>query len=210
MKSKVYLFSISSHSRAIHINSLDITFFKPEITFLNYDYLIITSKQAVKSLMQYDVENLKPALCISEQSALAYESIGGKVLERGSGYGDDLTQIINKYPKSVHWLYVRAKIVASDFVKHCKKNNYLIDEAITYSSECSNKIHNTKVEENATLIFTSPSSVKCFLKNNYITSESTVVVIGKTTAKALPENVTYYLAKEKTIESCFDVLEQLE
>jgi len=206
MSKPIYLFSISSHSSAISINSLSINFFKPKIDFSKYDYLIVTSKQTSKFLEQYESETFKdiPALCVSVQSALSYEGLGANVLEVGRGYGDNLVDKIKSYPKETKWLYLRAKIVASDFVSLCQDEGYSIDEVLAYESECSQAIKKVKVEDNATLIFTSPSSVKCFLKNNTLNSSHKVIVIGQTTAKALPKNIEYKVSKETTIESCID------
>ena len=155
MHKKIYLFSLSSHPKATHINSLDIQFFKPEIDFSLYDYLIIT-----------------------------YE-------------------VIQNYPQEKKWLYLRAKEVASDFVQRAREEGYLIDEAVLYATQCSKQIASVEVEEDATLIFTSPSSVKCFLKSHQISEKNRVIVIGKTTAKSLPSSVHYSVAEEPTIESCF-------
>lgn len=206
MTPTVYLFSISSHPLAISINSLDITLFKPEVDFSRYDYFIITSKQAVESLKQYADRDLKPALCISKQTAKAYQNIGGEVLEVGSGYGESVGNLIQKYAQSKKWLYLRAKVVASSFVEELKEKKYTIDAITFYKSECSKEIEKVNIKENATLIFTSPSSVKCFLKIHCIDSLSKVIVIGKTTAKALPQGINYIIAKEKTIESCLEAI----
>jgi len=205
---KIYLFSISSHPDAISINSLDITFFKPDIDFSHYDALIITSKQASKALLQYKKEDFVdiPALAISKQSAKAYEDLGGKVLEVGGGYGDSLAEHIKCYPKEKRWLYLRALEVASNFVELCRLEGYEIDEAIMYKSECSKEIQKVAVEEDAVLIFTSPSSVHCFLKDHCIQTSHLVIVIGKTTAKALPENINYIIASSPTMNACFEVL----
>jgi len=202
----IYLFSTSSHPRTTNINSLEIKFFKPKIDFSHYDFFIITSKQVSKFLQQYNSDEYKniPALCVSTQTALAYENLGGKVLEVGKGYGDTLIDKINLYPKDSNWLYIRAKVVASDFVSLSKKNGYKIDEVIAYESYCSEAISNVIVEENTTLIFTSPSSVKCFLAKHTLNSSHKIIVIGKTTAKALPDNVSYIISKETTIESCLE------
>ena len=99
----IYLFSISSHPEAISINSLDISFFKPAIDFSRYDALIITSKQVSKALLQYEKKEYLhlPALCVSKQSAKAYEMIGGTILQIGGGYGDNLEALIKKYPKTI-------------------------------------------------------------------------------------------------------------
>ncbi len=206
MQIPIYLFSISSHPDAISVNSLDIKLLKPHIDFLKYDYFIVTSKQTSESLKQYLHIELKPALCVSTASAASYEKISGKVLEIGDGYGDNLVEKIKKYPKNTKWLYLRAKIVASKFVATCREDGYDIDEVIVYESDCSKAIENVKIQEGGTLIFTSPSSVKCFLKNHTIGMNSKVIVIGKTTAKALPETTHYELAPKTTIDACLKLV----
>lgn len=208
MQKKIYLFSISSHPDAININSLDITFLKPTIDFKKYDYFIITSKQVSIALSQYNKSDyiFKKALCISTQTANSYKELGGDVLEIGAGYGDNLIDKIKSYPKETKWLYLRAKVVASDFVNKCNDIGYYIDESVLYSSDCSEKILSVNIEESATLIFTSPSSVKCFLKNNKINKRNSIIVIGSTTARILPKDIKFKIAKENTIESCFRLI----
>ncbi len=218
MSKPTYLFSISSHPDAISVNSLSITFFKPTIDFSKYDYFLVTSKQTSEALKQYlhpkstssysftaHVE-LKPALCVSVASAKSYEDIGGEVLDIGAGYGDNLVAKIKEYPKNVKWLYLRAKVVASDFVSTCRDEGYDIDEIIVYESACSKEILALHVEDNATLIFTSPSSLKCFLKNSSIKKSHSIIVIGKTTAKALPNGIEYEISTQTTIESCLKLV----
>jgi uroporphyrinogen-III synthase len=211
MSKLVYLFSTSSHADAISINSLDIQLLQPKIDFSKYDHLIITSKQVSNALHKYDDKSYRDlkALCISEQSALAFEEIGGKILELGSGYGDSLVKTIKRYPKETRWLYLRAKVIASDFTQVCSWDGYSIDEMIVYESKCSQDILETKIDDNAILIFTSPSSVVCFLKRNKISSNSHVIVIGTSTAKALPKGVAYTISKKRTIQSCMDLSGEL-
>ncbi|MDO8453003.1 MAG: uroporphyrinogen-III synthase [Sulfurimonas sp.] len=207
MSKKIYLFSISSHPKAISINSLDIKFLKPKIDFSKYDYLIITSKQASEALKQYDKNEYldMPALCVSVQSALSYEDIGGKILDIGGGYGDNLVNKIKTFPKETKWLYLRAKEVASNFVSTCADEGYLIEETIVYESQCSKAIGHVRVEEDAVLIFTSPSSVTCFLKNHVLSSSNKIIVIGKTTASALPKGIDCIISAETSIESCINL-----
>ena len=204
MSRPIYLFSISSHPDAINVNSLHVDFLKADIEFSKYDYLIITSKQASQALKQYEDEAYmsKPALCISKQTALSYEEIGGKVLDIGSGYGDDLVSKIKEYSKETKWLYLRAKVVASDFVEICKGDGYDIEESIVYSSDCSKEILHVDIKEKAVLIFTSPSSLNCFLKTHTIDSTTDVIVIGKSTASSLPNGIKYKISENTSIESC--------
>ncbi len=203
----IYLFSISSHSEAIHIDPLHITFFTPSIDFDAVDYLIITSKQAVKALQNYDKKSYidKKALCISKASASAFEAIGGEVLEIGKGYGDTLYEAIKGYPKERKWLYLRAETVANDFATKLNDEGYAVEEAIVYKSECSKQILTCTVEDNAILIFTSPSSVKCYLQTHNFKHTQDIIVIGKTTAKTIPQGFGYTLSDETSVQSCMEI-----
>ncbi len=208
MSTPIYLFSISSHPDATSVNSLDIKFLKPQIDFAKYDYLIITSKQVSNVLKQYKNKCYidKRALCISSQSAKSYEELGGTILDIGGGYGDNLVEKIKKYPKSTKWLYLRAKEVASNFVQLSKNLGYSIDEITVYESSCSKEIQNIEIEDDATLIFTSPSSVKCFMLNNMFSVNHRIIVIGSTTAKALPIGLNFQKSKLTTIQSCLNLV----
>jgi len=204
---KTYLFSTSKHPQTININPLQITLFKPEIDFSAYDYLIITSKQTIEVLKQYDKNDFihKKALCVSKKTAQSFEELGGTLLDVGQGYGDNLLPIIEQYPKNTKWLYLRAKKVASSFSSDARKKHLKIDERVVYETKCSDALKEMKIEENATLIFTSPTTIKCFLKYFNITKNNKIVVIGKTTLKALPKDVKYGLACDTTVDSCVEL-----
>jgi len=202
---EIYLFSTSSHPDATTINSLSIKFFQPSSKLEAYDYLILTSKQVSEVFKYFHIKPTTPAIAVSTKTAQAYESIGGKVVAVGSGYGDNLERIIKEYPKTTSWLYLRAKVVASDFVMRCREDGFKVDEEIIYESFCSKEILEAKVKDDAILIFTSPSSVECFLKTHRISQSNIVIVIGKTTAKMLPKYVKYTQSDKTTIENCIDL-----
>lgn len=207
MKKQIYLFATSVSPHAKSIKSLEVRFLKPSINFAKYDYLIVTSKQTVKALEQYDKKDFIgiPALCVSEKTATAYEKIGGKILAVGDGYGDNLIKNIKEFSKDTKWLYLRAEFVASSFVQKSKNDGYKIAEEIFYVSECSKEILDVRVKNDSTLIFTSPSSIECFLKNNTIHPDAKVIVIGTTTANALPEGVKYLISKKTSVDSCIEL-----
>jgi uroporphyrinogen-III synthase len=197
---KIYLFSATPNKNALHVNTLDFDFFQPQIDFSKYDFLILTSKKAVDALRYYKKEDYIdiPALCISKFTKEYYEKFGGKILEVGNGLGSDLKKIIQKYPDDKKWLYLRAKKIATD--------GFGTDEVILYESRCSDEILNFKLsDDEATLIFTSPSSVECFLKNNSFKNTHKVIVIGSTTAKALSPNINYKTPLKTSIKSCLDL-----
>jgi uroporphyrinogen-III synthase len=207
MSKQIYLFATSKHPDAISAQSLQVRFLKPTINFTKYDHLIITSKQTIKALKQYkeqDFINI-PALCVSKKTADAYKDFGGNILDFGDGYGDNLINHIEKKPKDTKWLYLRAESIASDFVARCKADGYSIDEEILYVSECAKEALEVEVEKSSILIFTSPSSIECFLKTHTIDNDAKIIVIGTTTAKALPDGLSYEISKHTSIDSCMEL-----
>ncbi|MCK4973702.1 MAG: uroporphyrinogen-III synthase [Sulfurimonas sp.] len=207
MSKQIYLFATSKSPHARSVKSLEVRFLKPTIDFSKYDYLIITSKQTVKALEQYEREDFIniPALCVSVKTATSYENFGGKILAIGDGYGDNLVKNIKDFPKDTKWLYLRAELIASDFVQRSQDDGYDIGEEILYVSECSKEILDVRVNDDSTLIFTSPSSIECFLKNNTIHPDAKIVVIGKTTASSLPKDVEYQISEKTSIDSCIEL-----
>ncbi len=203
----IYLFATSTHPKTINIKSLELTVLHPAIDFTNYDYLILTSKQTIKALLSYDKNDFihLEAICVSQKTAKLYQEIGGVVAGIGDGYGDSLLNLITQRPKDKKWLYLRGESIASDFAVQAKDAGFLVDEQILYKSGCSQEILAVRVEKEATLIFTSPSAVSCFLKNNSLAPTNNIVVIGTTTAKALPDGVIYTISDTTAIESCVDL-----
>lgn len=207
MSKKIYLFATTKSKHARSIKSLEVRYLKPEVNFSEYDYLIITSKQTVTALEQYNKEEFidKPALCVSIKTADSYSAIGGNILASGDGYGDTLIKYIRELPKDTKWLYLRAELIASSFVQMAREEGYSIDEKILYVSECSKEMLDVRVEDDSTLIFTSPSSIECFLKNNIIHPDAKVIVIGTTTAACLPEGIKYVISQYTSIDSCMEL-----
>ncbi|EQB39643.1 hypothetical protein M947_06520 [Sulfurimonas hongkongensis] len=207
MSKQIYLFATSKHPDAISAQSLQVRLLKPEIDFSSYDHLIITSKQTIKALKQYNKEDFIDisALCVSKKTANSYKDFGGKVLDFGDGYGDNLVKFIEKKPKDTKWLYLRAQTIASDFVARCKADGYSIDEEILYVSECAKEALEVEVLKNSILIFTSPSSIECFLKTHTIDANAKIIVIGTTTAKALPKGISYEISQNTSIDSCMEL-----
>jgi uroporphyrinogen-III synthase len=207
MSKNIYLFATSKNKYANSIKSLDVRYLKPEIDFSKYEYLVITSKQTVKALEQYEKGSFinMPALCVSDKTADSYRAIGGKILASGDGYGDNLIKYIRELPQDTKWLYLRAELIASSFVQMAKEEGYSIDEKILYVSECSKEILDVRVEDDSTLIFTSPSSIECFLKNNTIHPDAKIIVIGTTTAACLPKGIKYIISESTSVESCIEL-----
>lgn len=211
MPRPIYLFSTSSHPDTVNINSLEIELLKPEIDFNQYDYLILTSKQAVEALKQYEKEQYihMATVCVSTKTAEAYKKHGGSVVACGNGYGDDLRKLFTQFPHATRWLYLRAEVVASDFAAKAVEAGYAIDAKIVYKSRCAASFMHLDMPKDAVCIFTSPSSVECFLERNSFEEVMKIVVIGTTTAKLIPKSFQIHMPQETTIEACVALAKKL-
>ena len=199
----IYLFSKTTHPDVTHIPILNTLFLQPKINFNNYDAIVLTSKQAVTALEQISPEWKKvPALSIASKTEAMVRDAGGLLLERGDGYGDSLDEIIvNKYA-TYRWLYPRPKIVASNFKDRVKERGVAIDDVVVYETSCNDACQNIDLPDDATLIFTSPFTIECFLKFYTFKSSYKVVAIGKTTARALPKEVDYVMPTTPNVDAC--------
>ncbi|MDA3946153.1 MAG: uroporphyrinogen-III synthase [Helicobacteraceae bacterium] len=209
-KNSLFLFSKTSHPDVTQIPILKTLFLQPTINFGDYDAIVFTSKQAVTAL-----ENISakwrdvPALSIASKTEDMVKKAGGTLLDKGNGYGDSLDDIIvNKYA-SLRWLYPRPRVVASDFKERVKEHGINIDDVIVYETSCNRACSDIKLPDDAILIFTSPFTIECFLELYEFKRSYQVVVIGTTTAKALPEGVLYLMPETPNVEACVALAKRL-
>lgn len=204
MSRPIYLVSKTPYPGLNHIPVLTTQFLKPAIDFRSYDALIVTSKQAIDALECYGHGWKRlPLLCVSAATAAHAEACDAEVLHVGKGYADSLPELIARYHRW-RWLFVRAEVVASDFVSALQSEGVAIDEKIVYKTACNSLLKTPLAPADAILIFTAPSAIACFLKFSPILATNKVVVIGKTTYAALPEGIEAVIANEPSIESAVE------
>ena len=205
MPKDIYLLSnVKSNDLDIkNLNIFDISFIKYNINFTKYDALLFTSKNAIYSLDKDDTWKNIPSYAISKKTAKILNNYNSNLVYTGtSGYGDDFANELIPNLKDKKILYIRAKKVVSNLVNILNKNNILCDEIITYETICKNYDIKNKPAKNSIIIFSSPSTIKCFLNNFAWDDSYFAIVIGQTTAKYLPANINYKIANETSIESC--------
>lgn len=209
-KQNIFLFSKTSHPDVIHIPILHTSFLQPEIDFDQYDAIVLTSKQAVIALQKISPEWKKiPVLSIADQTESMVKEAGGTLLDKGSGYGDSLDAIIVSRYASLRWLYPRPKVVASDFKERVRAHGVVMDDVTVYETSCNEQCRDTVLPDDAVLIFTSPFTIACFLELYRFKNSYRVVVIGATTAKALPDGVSYRMPDTPSIDACVGLAKQL-
>ena len=200
--SKIYLFSKtpSTSEGVIHIKILQTHYFSPPSNIYDYDFLIITSKEAINALLEIDKSRVS-LICISKKSAEYALSLGFRVACYADGYARSMAQLLETKYKNRQLLYLRAKVVASDVL-------LTYDNYILYETLCQSEMY--KLEKDAILIFTSPSAIKCFLKLNSFEKEQKIVAIGSTTQRVLEKDLDVYLAEYTSIESCVKKAKELQ
>ncbi len=144
-----------------------------------------------------------PSYSIGSGTSKAIKELGGRVVyEAKNSYGDEFAKEIKKRLRGKRVLFLRAKEVTSKLNKILKENGVLLDEEIVYETLCNDCKNLTKPKSGSCIIFSSPSTVKCFFKCFEWDSSYRAVVIGEVTLKALPKDIPYILSDKPNIPSC--------
>ena len=197
----LYLFSKTPHPDAIHVPIIKTLYLRPAIDFSRYDGIILTSKEAVKALEKLGAQwRDLPLLCVGTKTAEYARRWGGRVLQCAEGYGDGLERLILETYVSIRWLYARPRQAASDFAERLRCAGVAVEDIVVYETSC-NDAAQIPGDAEAVLAFTSPSSVACFLRRSALLPTHRVVVIGRTTAAALPQGVTYAIAETPSVDA---------
>ena len=185
--SKIYLLNNIPFDGVENLEVFKIKFIPSVININEYDALIFTSKNAIYSLDSFNNEwkNID-SYAIAPKTASIINEYGGKVKFIGkSSHGNDFAKELTPLLKNKKCLYIRAEKVVSKLCQVLKNDKICIDELVTYRTVCNVDSLDTKIENNSTIVFTSPSSVNCFLKKYKWNNTLRAVVIGKTTAKSV-------------------------
>ena len=177
------------------IQTKSISFKTPQLN----NYLIFTSKKAVKSVLKSEVTNVHSisCLCVGSKTKNFLEKNGFKVIE-SADYAEELIQIIGAKYKNNSFTFFCGNIRKNTIPNYFQENKIAYNEFVVYETKL--KPHKIKKEYEGILFF-SPSGVKSFLENNSLDNK-TCFCIGTTTAKAL-ENRTkkIVIASQPTVEN---------
>ncbi len=204
MSRAVYLLSPTPKEGTISLPMIDFSVTAESIDFSQSDTLIFTSKQAVVTADKIDPSwKNYPCIAIGPATKKQIEDLGGEVIYYPrSFYGETLSQDIAEFFRDKKLLYLRPKEISFDSKSFLKKEGITLQEQIIYETSCINYTLKEKPSKNAIIIFTSPSTIHCFLKNFDWNESYTAVVIGNATKVHLPKNADYAVADEPLISSC--------
>jgi uroporphyrinogen-III synthase len=205
---KIYLLSNQKYVDIINLEVFKIKYIKSEIDLLKYDALIFTSKNAVYSLDSFNKNWKKiPSFVIAPKTAQVIKKLGGNIVFTGiTSHGNEFAKELVDLLKNKKVLYVKALKTVSNLVGILKENGILLDEFVAYETSC--KESNIILEDNSIFIFTSPSSVECFFKQYSWKDSYKAIVIGKTTADYLPNNINFIVSSETSIDACINLAKQ--
>lgn len=207
----VYLTGTTSHPKAKQLGVIHIHYLPLKFLCEKYDGLILTSKNAVRALELFRI-NWKSVPCyvIGQGTADAVKKAGGVVKFISSqGYGDEFAHEIAPLLQGKLVALVRPKEVVSDVAGILKNFNVNLDEFIGYETRCVPCDEIKKPPSASVIIFTSPSTVKCFLECFTWDASWRAVCIGYKTAAALPSYIASYTAPRQSIDACVSMAHQL-
>lgn len=200
----IYLLSPHPKEGSVHLPMITFSMVEQRLNFEGYDLLMFTSKQAVISAEKLNSNWKKiPCLAIGSATAKQIEALGGTVhYQPNAFYGETLSQdIVTKF-KEKKILYLRPKEVSFDSKAFLSKEGIALDEKIIYETNCIQYTKKDQPVKDAIIIFTSPSTIHCFLKNFEWDESYVAVVIGEATKKHLPVNIRYEVADTPLIDAC--------
>ncbi len=200
----IYLLSPLRKEGTIHLPMIRFSLLHSALDLSKCDTLLFTSKQAVKSAEALNPEWKKyPCIAIGSATAKEIESLGGNVIyQPKSFYAERLSQDIIAQFQDKKILYLRPKEVSFESKKFLATAGIALQEQIIYETSCIRYDKQDKPGRNAIIIFTSPSTIHCFLKNFQWDDSYTAVVIGEATKVHLPDGVHYEAADRPTIDAC--------
>ena len=201
----IYILSDKKVENTISLPMIEISYIPQNIDYTQYEALIFTSKNAIKSINSFSNSWKKvPAFVIAPQTAKTLESLGGNLHYVGkNGHGNDFAKEIDAKLCGKKVLYVCGKKVVSNLFAILNDSGVLCDKIVVYETLCKKYDEKISLPKDSIVIFSSPSTLECFFKNIVSWDESyTDISIGKTTAKYFPQNITPIIPNDTTLEAC--------
>ncbi len=200
----IYILSNKKIDGALNLPVMEINFIKQDIDFDKYDALIVASKYALTAIDSFsNTWKNKPIYAIAPQTADVVKTLGGNLEFTGTkNNGNDFALEILEKLKNKKVLYLRGEKKVSSLVEILNKNEIKCDEVIVYKSVCKDFKEKQNLPKNSIIIFSSPTTVECFLKNYNWNESFRAVAFGKTTASYLPKNIIAKISKESSLKAC--------
>jgi uroporphyrinogen-III synthase len=206
--SNIYLLGSRNFANTISIPLLKIEFLTPKIDIESFSNIIFTSKNGVKSINKITpLWRDKKIFTIAKQTANEVKKFGADVIYTADVATADI--FADKIKKKLYGktLYPRAKKVESNLFSILQNNKVDIKEFVTYKTSCNKS--KIEIEQNSIIIFTSPSTIRCFLENYNWRNDLKAITIGEKTASFIPAHIQYKISDNTSIDSCIKLAKQM-
>ncbi len=202
----IYLLSPQPREGVDSLPMISFTQCADAICYEGYDYLLFTSKEAVRTAYTIEPQcKTVPAIAIGEATRKEIEKRGGRVGHVPVNYyAKELAEDIKELFANARILYLRPKTVSYDIKAALAGEGIELGEQVIYETGCVEYVPEDKPEEGSIIIFTSPSTIRCFLDNFGWDASYTAVVIGEATKAHLPEGTRCFVASEPMIDTCVE------
>jgi len=204
----IYVLTNEKYEGVLNYPVIKINFLTASFSFDNVDYLLFTSKNGVRAIDRVSDEWKKyPSFAIGKATAKEIEKLGGIVeYVAKSAYGDKFAKEINEKYKNKTFLFFRAKKLVSNIKELFVNNN--LKEVIIYETVCN--IPQNEIKKPAIVIFSSPSTVRCFAKINSF-DNITAIGIGYKTKSELSKYIKeIYMPTIPSIQECIKLAKSLK
>ena len=207
----IYLLSPTPHHACVHLPMIAFHPLIDRIAFGDAEALLFTSKKAVEFVDAIDTRwRTYPSFAVGEATARTIETLGGRVEYRPEKfYGKQLSSDIATHFRDRAILYLRPKRVAFDIASALQAQGIVVSEQIVYETRCIDYPEGKTPPKGSILLFTSPSTVRCFMRNFTWDPSYTAVAIGETTRQALDGIDRVVVADRPTIEACVAKAQEL-
>lgn len=200
----IYILSDKSVKYAKNLPLINTKPILDEVDLSNYDAIIFTSKNGVIHLNSISKQWKDiPAYAISTQTAKELKKFGVKPAfvgkeKHGNEFANELINLlVNKKVA-----YVGAKTIVSNLIDILNDNKIICHHIAVYETVCTQYEEKIDLPDDSIIIFSSPSTIKCFMKNVNWKDSFRAVSIGKTTLKYFPDFIKPSVADNTTLESC--------
>lgn len=205
---QIYILSDKKVTNTINLPMIEISYLPSEIDFSQYEALVFTSRNAIKSINRYgDTWKKIPAYVIAPQTAKTLENLGGNLHYVGeNGHGNDFAKEIDSKLIGKKVLYLCGKKVVSNLFGILNDSGVLCDKVVVYETICKDYENKITLPKDSIIIFSSPSTLECFFKNISAWDESyTAISIGKTTAQYFPKNIIPLIPNKTSLDACVEI-----
>lgn len=205
----IYILSDKKVEGALNLPVIEHRYIDIHIDIKKYDAVIFTSKNGVKALDKAVKEWQKLTIyTIGEGSQEQALALGAKnAINLKAPNGNEFANRLIPLLQGKRVLFPRAKQIVSDIENILKEGGIDIKSAIIYETICKRAPIIPK--EGSVIIFSSPSTIECFLRSIPWSNSYKAVCIGEVTASYLPKNIKAAISNKNSLEACVKLAQEL-